>query len=72
MDSGGLQKNKKTNISKNPSSYDDDEEETYMYDVRRPAPYLNEGNTGVFDIKMQTGLNTAPSVFDKGSIFRTK
>jgi len=72
MDSGGLQKGKKTNKTKNPSSYDDEEEETYMYDVRRPAPFLNEGKNGVFDITMQTGINTAKSVFDQGSIFRTK
>ena len=47
----------------------DEDEETYMYAVKKPEAFLNE-STGVFDIKMQTGINTAKSVFDK-SIFRT-
>jgi hypothetical protein len=46
-------------------------EETYMYDVRKPMAFINEGEHGVFDITKQTGLNTAKSVFDKGSIFKT-
>ncbi len=48
----------------------EEEEETYIYDVRKPMEFINEGEHGVFDIK-QTGLNSAKSVFDKGTTFRT-
>ena len=47
----------------------DGSEETLTYMKRRPAAFINEGN-GVFDIKKQTGLNTAKSVFDKSAIFK--
>jgi hypothetical protein len=49
----------------------DEEEETYMYDIKKPMAFINEGENGVFDIKKQTGLNTAKSVFDKTTTFRT-
>ena len=62
-------KDKNSNISRPP--LDDEEEETYMYDVRKPMEFINEGANGVFDIKKQTGLNTAKSVFDKNTTFRT-
>ncbi len=52
------------------SGYYDEEEETYLYDVRKPQEFINEGH-GVFDISKQTGINTAKSVFDKGAYFRT-
>ena len=48
---------------------DDEEEETYLYDVRKPAEFINESAGGVFDIKHQTGINTQKNVFDKSSIF---
>ena len=48
----------------------EEEEETYTYAVRKPMEFINEGKNGVFDIKYQTGINTAKSVFDK-SIFHT-
>lgn len=48
----------------------DEDEETYTYAVRPKMGYINESQNGVFDIKKQTGINTAKSVFDK-SIFRT-
>lgn len=54
-----------------PSPPDDEVEEAYMYDVRKPMLSLNDGENDVFDIKKQTGINSAKSVFDKGSIFRT-
>ena len=50
---------------------DDEDEETYMYDIRKPMAFINEGEHGVFDITKQTGLNTAKSVFDNGSVFKT-
>ena len=56
---------------KTPSMNDDEEEETYMYDVRKPMEFINEGKNGVFDITKQTGINTAESVFDRKSVFRT-
>ncbi len=56
---------------KTPSMNDDEEEETYMYDVRKPMEFINEGKNGVFDITKQTGINTAGSVFDRKSVFRT-
>lgn len=56
---------------KKPSDYYDEEEETYMYDVKKPMAFINEGEHGVFDITKQTGLNSAKSVFDKGATFKT-
>ena len=53
------------------SGYYDEEEETYMYDVRKPMAFLNEGNNGVFEVSKQTGINTDKSVFDKGIVFKT-
>ena len=58
---------KKEALKRNPPV--DEDEETYMYAVKKPQAFLND-SPGVFDIKMQTGINTAESVFDK-SIFRT-
>ncbi len=65
-------KNKKKNDEdrKIGSGYYDEEEETYLYDVRRPQAFINESK-GVFDISRQTGINTAESVFDRGASFRT-
>ena len=54
-----------------PPVNDDEEEETYIYDIRKPMAFINEGKNGVFDITKQTGINTAKSVFDKGSVFNT-
>jgi hypothetical protein len=48
----------------------DEEEETYTYAVRKKTGFINDSEGGIFDIKKQTGINTAKSVFDKG-IFRT-
>jgi hypothetical protein len=61
-------KKKKEELKKNPPP--EEEEETYMYAKRKPMEFINEGKNGVFDIKYQTGINTAKSVFDK-SIFHT-
>lgn len=54
-----------------PPVNEDDGEETYIYDIRKPMAFINEGEHGVFDITKQTGINTAKSVFDKGSVFKT-
>ncbi len=65
---------KKTTKNKgivNPSPPDDEVEETYMYDVRKPMAFLNESGNDVFNITKQTGINTAKSVFDRGATFRT-
>ena len=62
---------KKNNGGVNNRIPDDEEEETYIYDVRKPMEFINEGENGVFDIRKQTGINSAKSVFDKGSIFKT-
>lgn len=59
---------KQDEIKRNPSIEED--EETYMYAVKKREAFLNESSGGIFDSKMQTGINTAKSVFDK-SIFRT-
>ena len=67
-----LQKNKDKDKVIKPRPLDDEEEETYMYDVRKPMAFINEGDHGVFDITKQTGINTAKSVFDKGSTFNTR
>ncbi len=50
---------------------DDEDVETYMYDVRKPMEFLNESSHGVFDISRQTGINSAASVFDRKATFRT-
>ena len=64
-------KNKDDEKRKNSPPPIDDEEETYIYDIRKPRAFINEGENGVFDIRKQTGINTAKSVFDKGSVFNT-
>ncbi|MCR5594712.1 MAG: hypothetical protein K6G12_02585 [Lachnospiraceae bacterium] len=63
------QKEREKNIIKRRN--DPDEEETYMYDVRKPMEFINESEHGVFDITRQTGINTAKSVFDRDAHFRT-
>lgn len=50
---------------------DDEEEETYLYDTKKMMGFINESKNGVFDIKYQSGINSAQSIFDKGSIFKT-
>ena len=50
---------------------EDDEEETFMYDIRKPMAFINEGDNGEFDLNRQTGINTAKSVFDRGALFIT-
>ena len=66
-----VRKNKEKNDKdiKIGSGYYDEEEETYMYDVRKPQAFINEG-AGVFDISKQTGINTAKSVFDRTALFK--
>ncbi len=56
---------------KNPPVNEDEDVETYMYDLKKPMEFINEGENGVFDIHKQTGINTARSVFDKGAVFKT-
>ncbi len=51
--------------------YDPDEVTTFIYDIKKPMEFINEGKNGVFDITKQTGINSAKSVFDKYSTFRT-
>ena len=46
------------------------EDETGM--IYRPRPrwgYLND-NKGIFDVKDETSINTAPSIFDRTAVFR--
>ena len=72
MMAGEREKERKKKIQPEEKDIDSEEgEETYMYDVRKPMAFINEGEHGVFDITKQTGLNTAKSVFDKYSIFKT-
>ena len=66
-----LNAGKKTQGTIKPLSRYDEEEETYLYDIRKPMEFINEGEHGVFDIRKQTGINTAKSVFDKGATFKT-
>ena len=63
---------KKKDIKRQNIIWEDDEDvETYMYDVRKPMAFINENKDGVFDAKKQTGINTAKSVFDRGIVFKT-
>lgn len=55
-----------------PKPQEPEEEETYLYDLKKPMAFINEGENGVFDITKQTGLNTAKSVFDKYCTFKTQ
>ena len=72
LDDQIVEKNKKKEERKVSPKYNDpDEEETYLYDIRKPMEFINEGKNGVFDITKQTGINTAQSVFDKTSTFKT-
>lgn len=72
LDNKLSKKNKDDEKRKISPPANDEDEETYMYDVRKPMAFINEGKYGVFDITKQTGINTAKSVFDKGSIFNSK
>ncbi len=68
-----LQKNlKKEEIKRKPPVIEEEDEEdveTMMYDIRRPAEFINESK-GAFDIRKQTGLNTKPSIFDSKAVFK--
>lgn len=46
---------------------EDEEEETYIYDIRKATDSINANKNGVFDIKNQSGINTHKSVFDRGA-----
>lgn len=54
------------------SGYYDEEEETYMYDVRKPMEFINTSRQGMFDITAQSGINSQESVFDKTAVFKTR
>lgn len=64
-----FKKDKNKNINNRPN--DDEDVVTFLYDVRKPMEFINEGEHGVFDITKQTGINTAKSVFDRTTKFRT-
>ena len=49
----------------------EDEEDTLSYMERKKMPFLNE-DEGAFAVKDMTSLNTAPSVFDRTAVFRTR
>ncbi|WP_029322079.1 hypothetical protein [Butyrivibrio sp. AE3004] len=63
---------KKAEKEKKSPALGEEEEETYLYDVRKPAEFINKGENDVFDITKQTGIDTKESVFDKEAVFRTK
>ena len=72
LDDKRAKKNQDEEKNKKVPRYDpDEEEETYMYDIKKPAEFINEGKNGVFDITKQTGINSASSVFDRGATFKT-
>lgn len=50
---------------------EEDEEETMTYQERRPIVSLNAA-PGVFESKMERGINSEKSIFDKTAIFRTE
>ncbi|MBQ1548482.1 MAG: hypothetical protein IIZ61_08825 [Lachnospiraceae bacterium] len=47
------------------------DEEYYMYEDAPHIGFLNE-NKGVFDTTDKKSLNTAPSVFEQGTLFHVK
>ncbi len=49
--------------------FDEEDEETYTYDVKKPMKFINEGLGDVFDVRKMSGINTEQSVFDKGAVF---
>ncbi len=51
--------------------FEDEVDGYYMYDTRKAFGDLNDYR-GVFDTKDEKSLNTAPSVFDRTAIFKTK
>ena len=56
LDDKRAKKNQDEEKNKKVPRYDpDEEEETYMYDIKKPAEFINEGKNGVFDITKQTG-----------------
>ena len=60
-----IQKNK----TKQPQVFDEDEE-TLMYKPAERRKYFNDSDD-VFTQKDVKSLNTAPSVFDRGAIFKS-
>lgn len=71
MDFRPIKRKTEEDIGERKKPYDPDEEETYLYDIHKPMEFINEGENGVFDITKQTGINTAKSVFDKYTSFKT-
>lgn len=60
-----IQKNK----TKQPQVFDEDEE-TLMYKPAERRKYFNDSDD-VFTQKDVKSLNTAPSVFDRGAVFKS-
>ncbi len=53
------------------TNYDNEEEDTLIYDKRRQNSFLNS-EKGAFDIKSVSGINTQKSTFDTETIFNTR
>ena len=51
--------------------FEDEVDGYYMYMNREPSTFIND-EKGVFDTTDLKSLNTAPSVFDRTAIFRTR
>ncbi|MBO6241251.1 MAG: hypothetical protein J6O61_10560 [Butyrivibrio sp.] len=63
---------RKEEKKRNTSYFDEDNEETFVYDERKTMQFINSQKGGVFDTKMQKGINTAESVFERDALFKTR
>ena len=63
-----LERNERKRNSQDP--YYADEPDWMIYEDRKMGEPLNRFK-GSFAVKDETSINTAPSVFEKGTIFRT-
>ena len=64
-----IRQNKINNMKKNQLNEDDEPIMRYRNEVQ--VYWAMNQNNSVFDSKLQDGINTAESVFDKKAIFKT-
>lgn len=63
-----IRKNERARAREN--EYYADEPDWMIYEDRKIETPLNEFK-GIFDLTDETSINTAPSIFEKGTIFKT-
>lgn len=64
-----IRQNKKNNQKKN--QFNEDDEPTMRYKEEKQEYWALNQNKSVFESRLQEGINTEKSVFDKKAVFRT-